>query len=121
MTGIIDPLERPCCFLAAATPPSRLIVSQNAILREVFASIRVGAAGKLRPTRAATLAFPSVSPPVYIRDCIRASTTTTTTTTRKVFPNGRGGEDKKEGKYHVVVKPNGMRVAIFTLVTLMER
>lgn len=106
MTGIIDPLERPCCFLAAATPPwplNRVAECNSARCSHRFAS---APPENCRPTTA--VAFPSAASCVHIRDRgrIRASTTTTTTFFQR---EGRGERDKKEGKYRVVVKLNGMR------------
>lgn len=93
MTGIIDPLERPCCFLAAATPPCRLIVSQNAIPR----GVRIDSRRRRRKIAPDTIAFPSRS---YSRSWRERGRTRSDD---DVFP------DKKGGKYRLVVKLNGMR------------
>lgn len=94
MTGIIDPLERPCCFLAAATPPCRLIVSQNAIPRGVRIDSR-RRRRKIANARQTHDSRVSIGKP----HSTRVETSTTTTFFR------RGGE----GKYRVVVKLNGTR------------
>lgn len=110
MTGVIGPLERPCCFLAECTS---LIASQNAILRDVRIDSR-RRRRKIAPGMAPRL-------PVFSARCVAQLRPFERVTARRnpyVLQRQRCTL-RRVGKscgIRRVVKRNGIHIAVFMLI-----